>query len=472
MCLLENIFKYFLFDKSIINKISFIVAGLSLALIVYFFEYKSFIFLMCFVMAIMFFINAESILYLLILVIVLLPKINILEIPGTYVAVRAEDFALLLIAFLGVLYALLKGKLLTVPKIALPMAIFLAAAFISLIAGIYNGTIVDASLGILFFLRKIEYLVPFFLAYWMFNKKNAPYIGRILLLTLFLTAVIGVLQQLQFMGGFYLGAYVPVASERIFSTFSGPYEYCLYLALAFSYFVVEYFREEKNRLPLLFLLGAIFYFILLTAARITVVSVFISAALTAVLDKKIKALLPLLAIMLLIALMFMPFTAKSRFQAFFAEGTLPALSQIESGAAVHFEEYGGGIDESAVIRYVNWLNVLQGFSLHPLLGSGPSAFGEAVDGNYVRVLGEGGIFGVLAFAWLMYNLFLMSYKYYRQADDKLAEKYSLFMLTVLSALLISALFVDTFEASKIAMLFWLLMGVQCKINAQNRNEYA
>jgi len=461
-----------LFSGKAVQSALFIGFFLGLVSLICFFGYKSLIFLLCFALILIFFINTESILYLLILIIVLLPKINILEIPGTYIGVRAEDFALLLIAFFGALYALLKGKLLVVPKIAIPMAIFLAAAFISLIAGIYNGTIVDASLGILFFLRKIEYFVPFFLAYWMFKKKNVSYIGRMLLLTLFLTAMIGVLQKLQLMGGFYLGALVPVVSDRIFSTFSGPYEYSLYLALAFSYFVVEYFREEKNKLPLLVLLGAIFYFILLTAARITVVAVVISSTLTAVLDKKIKALLPLLAVMLLIALIFMPFTAKSRFQALFEGGTLPALSQIESGAAVHSEEYGGGIDVSAVSRYIKWLNIFQGFSLHPLLGSGPSAFGEAVDGNYVRVLGEGGIFGVLAFAWLMYNLFLMSYKYYRQAKDKLTGKYSLFMLTVLSALLVSALFVDTFEASKIAMLFWLLTGVQCRIIEEDKSEYA
>ncbi len=438
---------------------------------------SSIIFLIFSAFLIMFFLNEKAVVYSLVFVIILLPKVNMLNIPGTYVAVRSEDFMVLTVSFLAVLYVLIRKKPPVVPRIMIPISIFVSAVFVSLIAGIYQGTIENGFLGSLFFIRKIEYLIPFFIAYLMFEKKDAAYLGRIFPITFFISAVIGLFQQFQLIGGFYLGIYAPLVVGRIFSTFSGPYEYSIFLALVFSYFLVEYLTGEKNKPILLLLLGAIFYMALLTAARIAVVSIVTVSILVAFSEKKIKSLLPLLTVLLVIALMLMPFTAKSRFQSFFEEGTLPALTEIGSGAlvqtAAYSEGYGGGIDMSAVSRYIKWLNVFQGFSRHPFFGSGPSAFGEAVDGEYVRVLGESGIFGILAFAWLMYNLFMMSYKYYRRADsDELARKYSLFMLAALSVLLINALFIDVFEASKIAMLFWLLIGVQCKIIKQNKEEHA
>jgi hypothetical protein len=122
-------------------------------------------------------------------------------------------------------------------------------------------------------------------------------------------------------------------------------------------------------------------------------------------------------------------------------------------------------------RYVKWMRALNGFMLYPILGLGPSAFGTAVDGNYFRLIGENGIVGALAFIWLIYSVFSISIKCRKNYLSNIgAREYSEFIFISLVVLLLCAVFIDVFEASKIALLFWLLVGFLVKIYASDSSQ--
>ena len=78
-----------------------------------------------------------------------------------------------------------------------------------------------------------------------------------------------------------------------------------------------------------------------------------------------------------------------------------------------------------------------------LIGLGPGWGGVAVDGSYVRVFGEGGLLGLVAFLYLcgvLLRRFVGSIRYY------------------VIALLVTGLFIDIFVSLKPMMLLWALVG--------------
>ncbi|MFC1559523.1 O-antigen ligase family protein [Candidatus Margulisiibacteriota bacterium] len=445
--------------------------SLIVALLIFFLGYMSIAVILCVVLAMAAYVDIKKTPYLLIFIIVLLPKLNLLNIPGTYVAIRSEDFFLLIITLAAVFYAFLKRKILVAPKLFFPISVFVFATFLSLLAGIYQGTIKSELLGFLFFLRRVEYFVPFFLAYWVVEEEDLPNIKKALLITYFVAAAVGIMQFFELIGGFFLGIYVhSVIGGRVISTFSGPHEYSTYLAMMFPLFLMAYFdRRQVERfiafLALIFSLCLIF----ITGARTAVVAAIGGAFVFAFLRKKGRALLAVFLILLCVSIFFMPNTTKERFLGLTKERNITALSDVASDPMQyeegHFADQYEVLDVSMLGRYVKWMRALQGFCRYPVFGLGPSAFGEAVDGNYFRILGENGIVGVLAFVWLICSVFMMGLKCCWQKGRKGEfTRYSQFVFTALIILLLSAVFIDVFEASKIMLLFWLLVGILAKIN--------
>ena len=80
--------------------------------------------------------------------------------------------------------------------------------------------------------------------------------------------------------------------------------------------------------------------------------------------------------------------------------------------------------------------------------------GLAVDNDYLRVLAETGILGMAAFGLVFIRL-LKSW-----IPSKSPFVWA--MICVTGGLLLNAVFIDIFEASKIATIFWLIAGVTQK----------
>ena len=134
--------------------------------------------------------------------------------------------------------------------------------------------------------------------------------------------------------------------------------------------------------------------------------------------------------------------------------------------SVNAEKYG----LSMAIRFDTlWPNAWRGFLRNPLLGSGYatltkgeslSVFTEAdsTDNNYLRVLGETGILGFVTFyGCIAIALYSACRQLKRIGRDALT--YNLAFIGATVGILINALYIDVFAASKVAFTYWMIFGL-------------
>lgn len=128
---------------------------------------------------------------------------------------------------------------------------------------------------------------------------------------------------------------------------------------------------------------------------------------------------------------------------------------------------------SACIRYDTlWPRAIAGFEKNPLLGSGYATLtkeseyqfteAESTDNNFLRTLGETGALGFITFYGTVILAMRIAWKVLR---SKVADEYAVIFAASFIAgsigLLINAIYIDVFAASKVAFTYWTLCGVIC-----------
>ena len=110
---------------------------------------------------------------------------------------------------------------------------------------------------------------------------------------------------------------------------------------------------------------------------------------------------------------------------------------------------------------VEWPRAVKALVRNPLLGTGVSSITESTDNDYLRSLGETGLIGFLLFALILLNLQL----FFLKLGLKFRPLQPLFWGVLFGglALLINALYIDVFEASKVALIIWLVWGMFYKL---------
>lgn len=115
-------------------------------------------------------------------------------------------------------------------------------------------------------------------------------------------------------------------------------------------------------------------------------------------------------------------------------------------------------DISLTTRFqAEWPMAMEAFSRNYLLGSGFSTLSVATDGDYMRMLGETGIFGTIAFL----GIFFMAFTIFLRMRNTLLGVSGSFVIGVFAGifgLFLNASLIDVFEASKVAFTLWLLFG--------------
>ena len=106
-----------------------------------------------------------------------------------------------------------------------------------------------------------------------------------------------------------------------------------------------------------------------------------------------------------------------------------------------------------------WPNAINAFMRNIFLGSGYGSISLAVDNNYFRLLGEVGLFGTIAFITIFVAAGLYLKRIYPEIDSPLVRSYVAGFCVGVSGLFLNAIFIDVFEASKVAFVLWLLMGL-------------
>ncbi len=107
---------------------------------------------------------------------------------------------------------------------------------------------------------------------------------------------------------------------------------------------------------------------------------------------------------------------------------------------------------------VEWPRAFNAFMKNPLLGTGPFSITEATDNDYLRFLGEFGLLGFVSFAAILALLIKAIYKGMKKAQEHERTIYAGLLFGILG-LLLNAGYIDVFEASKIAYVFWYVMGI-------------
>lgn len=106
-----------------------------------------------------------------------------------------------------------------------------------------------------------------------------------------------------------------------------------------------------------------------------------------------------------------------------------------------------------------WPRAFEAFQRNYFLGSGYSAISLATDNNYLRILGEVGLLGLFSYL----GIFLIFGVYLKKVISSVDDKNSYALITGVSAALfgvgLNAVLIDVFEASKVAFVMWLLVGL-------------
>ncbi len=109
-----------------------------------------------------------------------------------------------------------------------------------------------------------------------------------------------------------------------------------------------------------------------------------------------------------------------------------------------------------------WPNAIKAFKRNLLLGSGYSTLSVATDGDYHRMLGETGIAGFVTFL----GIFAVAFYLFIKRRSLLAPIELSFVIGVFAGvvgLLVNAVLIDVFEASKVAFTLWLYLGMATAI---------
>ncbi len=471
----------------------------------------------------------------------LYPKLPIINVIRTWVYIRLEDF---LVAGAVGIYILARLRQRRIPKTPLtwPIIIYWGVGIMSAIFSIvFIGPHLEGyfpHLVALHFLRRVEYMMLFFMAFDVVARKKSLVTAIIWTLagTVFLIIVYGFGQK-------FLGwpAFLTMNEEfakgiplrlpptaRIPSTFGGHYDLAAYIVLTLPILASFIFAAKKIWQKIIFFVlstGSLIM-LLFTASRTSFLVYLVAISMTLFWYKKKWFIIPVI----ILSFVFLNFVsgASDRFYKTFRFSDVivdlstgkpvGTLEKLEGGKAV-IQKSASPASESLPTgsQYINvpsstqqaqapnkqvktievynsidlatgsgeiatisgsfliqkafvydisittrlqgeWPNALVAFKRNILLGSGFSTLSVAADGDYIRMLGETGVLGTLSFLGILFTAYALFFK----RKEVLVGYEKAFVIGVfggLTGLLFNAILIDVFEASKVAFVLWLLLGI-------------
>lgn len=455
----------------------------------------------------------------LLIVIPLYPKFPLFKIPGSWVSIRLEDFLIatvLLVWLLGIVrrrFNFLKDDL------DKTIIAYFVVGFISLASAIFVTHSVVPHIGLLHTLRRVEYMAVLFVVLASIkSRKELVFYLEVIFLTLIFVFLYGVGQKFflfpvistmntEFAKGIALRLH---PGARVSSTFAGHYDLAAYLVLllplAMAVLVSAKKKVHKFILALVFVFS--FWLLLLSASRISFFAYLLSITFTLWFIKRKLWIIPILALSIVassftpqltdrysqtlqvalykikqIQLKF-PWDKQPTIISFVPEPTPTPIPIIEEKPQAVVKKirviptptptpsekrivfYGAGDempqteDRSFSIRVkVEWPRALRALAKNPLLGTGFSSITLATDNDYLRALGEVGILGFLAFSLILLIIVRRSILVLFRRPQSFEDFLLIGLLGAMIGFLANAFFIDVFEASKVAITFWLLMGI-------------
>ena len=418
-----------------------------------------------------------------------IPKINLIQVNPDHsmAGIRADD----ILAFVMLVISIRDAYVWKNKKILTGLGFLLALSvsnFISIFVGRSMGYDNAIPFSILFILRRFEYFAFALIGVYMARKTEG--IEKVALEEFTILSgfhiVIGLLQVagvsnyatmgfLDFCPDFWQGFAI--------STFNGHYEYGQFLCYAIAIYLCVFIRTKK--VWSLGMLAASLGMLWLTHSRtslivglvIVVMILFFSAWKIRRLWVRIAVLAGMAAVMILSVLMITGTLKIGRFEGidfdvyidgyryYMRTGDLRELNRLvrldmDVGYGMG---WGVGIDGSIGGRFYKWGCAMDGFHQSPIFGYGTGVT-QVADGNYYKLLGEGGILGTVL--WMgMYGFYMVTVWLQRK---RVMMARSVFYMMV--SVLLACLMFDMFEASKPMEMLWLAVGLVIGITSLKSGE--
>lgn len=452
----------------------------------------------------------------------LYPKFPLLGVSGTYVAIRLEDIFVAVLVFLFGLRLLAKKdfSLFKWPITGL-FIVYFGVGLLSAVSGVWITKNITPHLAFIHLLRRMEYMSLMFVAYYALGKtKQLKVLGWITLVAVFGVIFYALGQK------FFAWPVVSTMNKefskgmilrltwwaRVNSTFAGHYDLAAYMVMILPLTVIATIISKSFwQKSVIALLGIFSYYILiLTASRVSFGAYLVSVGLVLFLAKKYWFLLPFFLFSIL-GMVFSDdlgqrYAATFKIDLSFLSGMVkvkpsempvaissptptpaPASSIVsirpsrpgrqrlatptptptpeEATPAAYFEPTALAVGRSTDIRLkVEWPRAINAFLKNPILGTGYSSITLATDNDYLRMLGETGVLGALAFGAIILEI---ASRFWRFFGNSLLQKESrLFVLGAMGMAIgyfLNATFIDVFEASKVAFFFWIMIGLALKV---------
>ncbi|MFC1710106.1 O-antigen ligase family protein [Patescibacteria group bacterium] len=441
-------------------------------------------------------------------------KFPAVRIPDTFVSIRLEDILIAFLTFVWVVDIIIRKKVKEILSDHLNQAIFLFI-FIGAVAtfsGIFLTHTSAPFLGILHLMRRIEYMILLPIVIYSIRERRQGYVYLALLsIILFFVNVYALGQRyLRFPAistttselskglVYYLNQY-----DRVSSTFAGHYDLAIFLMMGIILVasVLFFFLGKRNKLsfkdkniPVLIwltvLAGLSSLVLVMTAARLSFVALFVGVTFALIILKKKKYLL-LMALLSAIILIY-PSNLRNRLVSTFTVNVLQQYSEYEATNEIQekrsklniptlpvsrkriidsnvdaaditpgepINTVDLGVYRSFSIRtQVEWPRAVRSLKKNPFLGTGYSSLGLATDSDLLRSLGEVGLLGTIAFVFVMIEIIRRMWRLFK-VQQGFIRYLGAGILSVIVAFLVNALFIDVFEASKVAIIFWMLIGI-------------
>lgn len=453
----------------------------------------------------------RPILAVLIMFIPLYPKFPMVSVKNTYVSIRLDDIVVASSLLIFFLYQL-KNKF---PIFKSKITKLFIVYFLAIIASTINALLVyqtdPKNILILHLLRRFEYISLFFITISTIKKTTDLFFTYVALnLTTILVCAYAYGQKY-----FHLPVISTMNSEfskgqllqmdiwtRVSGTFAGHYDLAAYLSVVLIV-IFSVFLVTKNKFLKFISLATFifaFYALTLTASRISIFAFWGGIVLTLLLLRKYLWIIPVSALVILSI-----FNSKDLKQRLIA--TIPALIKRPTPTTISvpvptfkatptkpkttipptpttfiiptavptvvrhgpIEEVipldaDVGVARSGEIRFnAEWPRAITAFKKNILVGTGLGSITLATDNDYLRALGESGLFGFLSFSSIFLYFILKTIKPIIHKKQTLLDQLSITLLGALTSILANAMFIDVFEASKTAYTFWIMMGVYYQI---------
>ena len=240
----------------------------------------------------------------------LYPKLPSLEIPGSYVRIRLEDFAIA-VAFLIALPLLWQKKqILLKNPIGQGIIVYWLVGLTVTLSAIFITQLVWPHLAWLHYFRRIEYMGLFFLGFLAIrNKKDFKIFLNVLLIVISIVFFYALGQK------FYSLPAISTMNEefskgimirldvwtRVSATFAGHYDLAIFMTIVIPIILATFFstKSKAKKLIMVLIFLACYYLLILTASRISFVAYLGSISLLLILINKKWWLPPIIALSLL-----------------------------------------------------------------------------------------------------------------------------------------------------------------------------